>query len=114
MREYSIGRLGGFSYSPEEDTPAFELDLPQVEAAVAEERLARVLAVRDEVLANGQAAWVGHELDVLIDEASVPSNDGPIAVGRTAMDAPRGRSGRLRARRRARGRSAFARSSRRR
>lgn len=88
VREHSIGRLGGFVYSPEEGTPALDLDLPAVPLEVAEARLARVLGARDEALRAGQSAWIGRELDVLVDEASVPSADGAVAVARSALDAP--------------------------
>ena len=87
VRAFSIGRLGGFVYSPEEGTPAIELD-GAVDSAVAADRLARVLAVRDEMLHAGQTAWVGRELEVLVDEASAPAGDEEVAVARTVMDAP--------------------------
>jgi len=90
VREFEIGRLGGFVYSPEEGTPAFELDAPAVSGTVAEERLARVLAARDDVLRASQERLVGRTLEVLVDEASVRLDDTStsIAVARSAMDAP--------------------------
>lgn len=85
VREFGLGRLGAFTYSPEEDTPAWGTDLPEVAPELAEERRDRVLAVRDEVLRASQEALVGKELDVLVDEP--PDVEG-VAVGRTEMDAP--------------------------
>ena len=82
IRRYDLGRLGAFTYSHEEGTPAFErTDL--VDERAARERLERVLEVRDEVLAASQASWVGREVDVLVDE-----DHGGQLVGHTAMDAP--------------------------
>lgn len=82
VRDYRIGRLGVFTYSPEEGTSGYELthDVPE---EVALERRARILAARDEVLAASQEELVGTRVEVLVDEAR-----GDWAVGRTAMDAP--------------------------
>jgi ribosomal protein S12 methylthiotransferase len=89
VRTYRLGRLGAFTYSPEEGTSGFELenDVPTEEA---ERRLGEVLAARDEVLEASQRALIGTELDVLVDESHDRSNrgGGPRAVGRTDMDAP--------------------------
>lgn len=83
VEEYRLGRLGAFTFSREEGTPAWDLADP-VPADVAERRAQQVLAARDRVLERVQGAWVGRELEVLIDEAP---GAGP-AVGRGAMDAP--------------------------
>ncbi len=88
VRSYDLGRLGAFTYSHEEGTPAFDLDLPAVPEDVARERYEAVMVARDEVLAASQAACIGRTLEVLVDEASVPSGGEPIAVARTSMDAP--------------------------
>lgn len=86
VRSYELGRLGAFTYSPEEDTPAMQLELPEVPEDVARARYAAVVLARDEVLEASQRAWIGRQVEVLVDEASVGSD--PIAVARTAMDAP--------------------------
>ena len=85
VRAYRLGRLGAFTYSPEEGTPGFGLE-GAVGEAEAERRLLAVLEARDEVLAASQRAWIGREVEVLVDSAG----DGreALAVGRTAMDAP--------------------------
>lgn len=86
VRSYRLGRLGAFTYSPEQGTPGFALehDVPE---SLANERRDAVLAARDEVLAASQRALVGSEIEVLVDE-SHPGGRVPHAVGRTAMDAP--------------------------
>jgi ribosomal protein S12 methylthiotransferase len=82
VRQYELGRLGAFTYSPEEGTSGF--DLPdRVPESVALERYEAVLAARDLVLERSQRALVGTELEVLVDEAH-----GGYAVGRTVRDAP--------------------------
>lgn len=84
VEEYSFTRLGAFTYSDEEDTPAFG-GAGQVPAEEAQHRLAAVLAARDKNLARVQGEQVGRTLEVLIDED--PDEQG-IALGRTSMDAP--------------------------
>ena len=82
VREYDLGRMGAFTYSHESGTPAETLvdDVPEPEKR---RRQDAVLAARDEVIEASQAARVGEELLVLVDEAP-----GGLAVGRTARDAP--------------------------
>lgn len=84
VREFRLARLGAFTYSPEQGTPAF--DVPgRVPADVAQRRLAAVLAARDEVLAAEQRSWIGREIEVLVDESHPNTKS---SVGRAAMDAP--------------------------
>jgi ribosomal protein S12 methylthiotransferase len=85
VREYQLGRLGAFTYSPEEGTSGFELE-GAVSSADATRRHRAVLAARDEVLRASQAELIGTELDVVVDEAATKHN--AAAVARTDMDAP--------------------------
>jgi ribosomal protein S12 methylthiotransferase len=91
VREFQLGRLGAFTYSPEEGTPGFEMR-PEVPENVARDRHRAVLAARDEVLRASQAALVGSELDVLVDQAILvdrPAHShNARAVARADMDAP--------------------------
>jgi ribosomal protein S12 methylthiotransferase len=82
VREFGLGRLGAFPFSPEEGTHGATLD-GRIAPDEIERRVARVLAARDEVLRASQEALVGGTIEVLIDE-----RHGPRALGRTAMDAP--------------------------
>ncbi|MBL8860816.1 MAG: 30S ribosomal protein S12 methylthiotransferase RimO [Planctomycetes bacterium] len=84
VEEYELGRLGTFTYSPEQGTSAWGL-AGEVPAPVARERELRVQAARDRVLAKTQKARVGTEVDVLIDEVH---ERGKVLVGRPASDAP--------------------------
>jgi len=84
VRDLRLSRLGAFTYSPEEGTSGFELD-HDVPAAVAKERARYILEVRDEVLEQVQASWVGEEVEVLVDEDAGESG---LLVGRSVWDAP--------------------------
>jgi ribosomal protein S12 methylthiotransferase len=84
VREYGIARLGAFTYSPEQGTSGF--DLPgRVPADVAQARYEAVLAARDRVLHDAQAARIGSIVDVLVDETHP---DRRYVVARPASDAP--------------------------
>lgn len=88
VREYSLSRLGAFTYSPEEGTPGFELGDP-VGGVEAARRRDAVLAARDEVLEAAQRARIGTRVEVLVDESHPGSGKrAGHAVGRAASDAP--------------------------
>lgn len=82
VNEMRFDRVGVFTYSAEEDTPAF--DLPDaVPAKVMRQRRDALMAAQQPLsLANNQK-WLGRTLDVLIE-----SRRGPDAVGRSFRDAP--------------------------
>lgn len=84
VREYELARLGAFTYSPEQGTSGW--DLPdRVPADIAQARYSAVIEARDEVLKRSQAALVGKEIDILVDEQHAGVST---VVGRGAMDAP--------------------------
>jgi ribosomal protein S12 methylthiotransferase len=83
ISEFRLGRLGAFSYSPEEGTSGYQID-ETVAPELAEERRLEVLARRDEVLRSIQEQSIGRELEVLVDEAEADSS----CVARSVMDAP--------------------------
>ncbi len=85
VRDYGLGRMGAFVYSPEEGTPGFDLE-GRVDPQLMERRRERVLAVRDQVLRASQAALIGSEIEVLVDSGSA-GDDAP-GIARTEMDAP--------------------------
>ncbi len=84
VEEYGLGRLGTFTYSPEQGTSAWGLP-GEVPPNVALEREKAVQAARDRVLRKSQKALVGREVDVLIDEVHAREK---ALVGRPASDAP--------------------------
>jgi len=86
VREMRFDRVGVFTYSAEEDTPAF--DLPDaVPARVMRQRRDALMAAQQPLsLANNQK-WLGRTLDVLI-EAQRAAEGRTDAVGRSFRDAP--------------------------
>jgi len=84
VREYELGRLGAFTYSPEQGTHGFDL-AGRVPADVAEARRLAVLAARDAVLQAAQKRLIGSEIEVLVDERRPEAK---VVVGRPASDAP--------------------------
>jgi ribosomal protein S12 methylthiotransferase len=85
MEETRFRHLGGFTYSDEEGTHAFDLE-PKVPLAVMEERLGRVMELQREIATEDNAARVGSTLDVIVD--AVAEGESHHFVGRTEGDAP--------------------------
>ncbi|MCR9246365.1 MAG: 30S ribosomal protein S12 methylthiotransferase RimO [bacterium] len=84
VETYRFERLGVFTYSREETTPAH--DLPdQVDEAVAEERAATLMARQREIMGEFQRSLIGRTLPVLVDGHD---ESGEFLVGRTWADAP--------------------------
>lgn len=82
--EIEFDRLGVFTYSQEEDTPAAIMP-DQVPEEVKAERREAVMELQQEIsLANGEA-MIGETLDVFIEGKVADEN---AYVGRTYMDAP--------------------------
>lgn len=82
--EMEFDRLGVFTYSPEEDTPA--ADMPdQVAEEVKEERQAELMELQQEIAFDQAEDMIGREVLVLI-EGKVADEDA--YVGRTYRDAP--------------------------
>ena len=77
-------RLGVFTYSPEEGTPAERMP-DQVPEAVKEERRDELMLLQQQISAEKTADMVGKTLEVLV-EGRIPEEG--IYVGRTYRDAP--------------------------
>ena len=82
--EMEFERVGVFTYSAEEDTPAYSYP-DQIPEEVKEERRADVMELQQEISFEHCENMVGKVLDVMI-EGKVA--DEPAYVGRTYMDAP--------------------------
>jgi ribosomal protein S12 methylthiotransferase len=95
VREVQFDKVGVFTYSPEEGTPAYDLPDP-VPVAVQEERLDRLMAQQQAISLARNQDQVGRVLDVLVEgqgeaeyEDEGPEGDVvPISVGRSYRDAP--------------------------
>lgn len=84
VESYRFERLGVFTYSREETTPAH--DMPdQVPADVAEARRAELMDLQRDVMSGFQASLVGRTLPVLVDGRD---ESGEQLVGRSWADAP--------------------------
>jgi len=82
VSETKFNRLGVFAYSKEEDTPAFNMP-NQVEEAVKQERLEKIMLLQKNISLEYNRKLVGQTLKVLVEGAS--DNE---YFGRSCMDAP--------------------------
>lgn len=82
--EMEFERLGVFTYSPEEDTPAATMP-DQIPEEVKELRQAELMELQQEIAFEKAEDMIGRELLVMIEGKVVDEN---AFVGRTYMDAP--------------------------
>lgn len=82
--EMEFDRLGVFTYSPEEDTPAAEMP-DQIPEEVKEERQAELMELQQEIAFDLAEDMVGREVLVMIEGKVADEN---AYVGRTYKDAP--------------------------
>jgi len=82
-----IDWLGVFSYSDEEGAAAFGLDASlKVPKRTIEARRRRLMKLQQKISARAKAAWVGREVDVLVEGESDETE--LLWQGRTALHAP--------------------------
>lgn len=77
-------RLGVFTYSPEEDTPAAEMPA-QIDEEVKEERQAELMELQQDIAFETAEDMIGTEMIVMIEGKVADEN---AYVGRTYRDAP--------------------------
>jgi len=77
-------RVGAFTYSPEEETPAFELK-DRIEPALQQERLDEIMFRQAEISFARNLALVGSQMEVVIDEFDSEMNQ---FLSRSQWDAP--------------------------
>ena len=82
--EMEFDRLGVFTYSPEEGTPAAEMP-GQIDQEVKEERQAELMELQQEVAFDKAGEMKGREVLVMIEGKVADEN---AYVGRTYRDAP--------------------------
>lgn len=82
--EMEFDRLGVFTYSPEEDTPAAGF-AQQVEEEIKEDRRAEIMELQQEIAFDKAAEMTGREVLVMIEGKVADEN---AYVGRTYKDAP--------------------------
>jgi ribosomal protein S12 methylthiotransferase len=93
IQAIQFDKVGVFTFSPEPDTPAF--DLPnQVAEEVKEDRRARVMAAQQHISLARNQAQVGRTLDVLVEaHGEMTARAGterkiPVSLARSYRDAP--------------------------
>ncbi|MCI3919496.1 30S ribosomal protein S12 methylthiotransferase RimO [Paenibacillus sp. TRM 82003] len=84
VKELKFDRLGVFTYSQEEDTPAFRLP-NQIDEDVKEYRANRLMELQREVSKEANGRFIGQTIDVLIERYD-GRND--VFIGRSQYDAP--------------------------
>lgn len=82
--EMEFDRLGVFTYSPEEDTPAFLME-DQIDEAVKAERRDEIMQLQQEIAFEKAEAMIGQKLLVLIEGKLADEN---AYMARTYKDAP--------------------------
>lgn len=84
VKKLRFDRLGVFTYSREEDTPAAEME-GQVSEDVKEARRNEIMEIQQEIAFENGREHIGEDFDVMI-EGSLP--DEGVYIARTYMDAP--------------------------
>ena len=84
VNEMEFERLGVFTYSPEEDTPAATMP-DQIDEEVKKERQNELMELQQDIAFEHAENMVGREVDALIEGKVVEEN---AYVARTYMDAP--------------------------
>ncbi len=85
IKEMKFERLGVFSYSREEDTPAFDL-VEQIPKKIAEERKEEIMMLQQTISENFLANLIGKKIKVIIDRIG-KEGEFPFE-GRSYFDAP--------------------------
>jgi len=82
VREYKLDRLGAFTYSPEDNTPAAEMP-NQIPEEVKDERLARLMEAQQKISLSLNKSRIGQELEILIE-----GEENGLLKGRSYAEAP--------------------------
>ena len=85
VRDVKFERLGVFTYSREEGTPAYNYK-DQISEKIKLERFNTLMALQKGIADSINKSFLGKTIDVLIDEKSEDSTD--FYIGRTENDAP--------------------------
>jgi len=85
VKEFRFERLGGFIFSQEEGTPAYDFS-QQIPMRIKKERLKELMLTQQSISEEINSSYIGKEIEVLIDE--IKSGKTKIAIGRTRADAP--------------------------
>ncbi len=84
LKDMKLDRVGVFTYSKEENTPAYKMT-GQIPKRIKEKRRKELMLIQQEIVFEKNKKTVGKVIDVIVD-GKIPE-DG-VYVGRTYMDAP--------------------------
>ncbi|MDO4167531.1 MAG: 30S ribosomal protein S12 methylthiotransferase RimO, partial [Eubacteriales bacterium] len=84
VQEMQFDRLGVFTYSQEEDTPAAEMP-DQISEEIKSSRRDEIMAIQQQIAFAKSESHIGEVLDVMV-EGRLPEED--VYITRTYMDAP--------------------------
>ena len=84
VKETKFDRLGAFSYSKEEGTPAEKLP-NQIHANTKKSRYNKIMSLQQQIAIEKQKKLIGRKLEVLVETKTF---DGKYYVGRSYMDVP--------------------------
>jgi ribosomal protein S12 methylthiotransferase len=68
--EIGFDRLGAFTYSPEEDTAAYDM-VDQVEEPIKQDRIRRLMELQETIAQRKGEQWIGRIIDVLNESRDV-------------------------------------------
>lgn len=83
LREQRLERVGAFAFSPEEGTPAAEMEF--VDTEIAQQRAQTIEMIQSEIMDAYNAALIGKEMEVLVDGYDQEQEQ---FYGRTYADSP--------------------------
>lgn len=83
VKDIRLERLGCFAYSEEEGTKAAKMEQMPVE--IREERADRIMGLQTNIMAEKQAAMVGREIEVIVDDYD---SENELFICRSVYDAP--------------------------
>ena len=84
VRDVKWHRMGAFTYSPEEDTIAYDME-QTVPEEVKQERLDALMKLQNEISLANQQAYVGKTIEVLVESKDALKN---MYIGRSKACAP--------------------------
>ena len=85
VKEFQFERLGAFTFSREEGTPAYGFP-QQIPMRIKKERLKELMLTQQSISKEINSSYMGKEIDVLVDE--IKSGKPNTYIGRTQADAP--------------------------
>ena len=83
LKEFRLERVGAFPFSPEEGTPAAEME--HVDSEVAQQRAAMIETIQSRIMDDCNEAMIGNVIEVLIDGYDEEYEQ---FFGRTYADSP--------------------------